>query len=250
MELLFLLVEKRGELVSREEVAHRLWGADVFVDIDQGINTAIRKVRRALRDDPEKPRYIETVVGKGYLFAAPVTVNGAVTAVLPATPHPSQAGQGGAITAAPALKRRRRPALLILLTATAVVPAILASAWVAIHVRNTRSSIQPPIGSLAVLPLKNWSGDPGQEYLADGMTEALVSRLSGIHDLRVISRTSSMHLKNSDISVPEIAKTLQVDVVVEGSVIRDGNRIRVTAPADPRFNRRTLLVADVRPGAA
>jgi len=79
MELLFLLIEKRGELVSREEVADRLWGTDVFVDIDQGINTAVRKVRRVLRDDPEKPRYIETIVGKGYRFAAPVTCNGEIS---------------------------------------------------------------------------------------------------------------------------------------------------------------------------
>jgi TolB-like protein/Flp pilus assembly protein TadD len=102
-------------------------------------------------------------------------------------------------------------------------------AWVAIHVRNTRTSMQPPIKSLVVLPLKNLTGDPAQEYLADGMTEALVSRLSGIHDLRVISRTTSMHLKNSALSVPEIAKALQVDVVVEGSVIREDSRIRITA---------------------
>ena len=233
MELLFLLVERRGELVTREEVADRLWGTTVFVDIDQSINTAIRKIRSVLRDDPDKPRFIETVVGKGYRFAAAVTVNGKAnepaTAGLPATPQPSQAGQRGTIAATTALHRRRRPARFMPLAATAVLLAILASGWLAIRVRNTRSSIQPTIRSLAVLPLKNLSGDPGQEYLADGMTEALVSRLSGIHDLRVISRTSSMRLKNSELSVPEIAKTLQVDVVVEGSVIRDGNRIRVTA---------------------
>ncbi|HYU46335.1 MAG TPA: tetratricopeptide repeat protein, partial [Terriglobales bacterium] len=117
----------------------------------------------------------------------------------------------------------------MLLAGIGAVLAILASGWIAIHVRNTGSSAHPGIKSLVVLPLKNLSGDPGQEYLADGMTEALVSRLSGIHDLRVISRTSSMRLKNSDLSVPEIAKALQVDVVVEGSVIREGNRIRVTA---------------------
>lgn len=233
MELLFLLVERRGELVTREEVADRLWGTTVFVDIDQSINTAIRKIRSVLRDDPDKPRFIETVVGKGYRFAAAVTVNGKAndpaTARLPATPQPSQADQRGTIAATTALPRRRRPARFMPLAATAVLLAILASGWLAIRVRNTRSSIQPTIRSLAVLPLKNLSGDPGQEYLADGMTEALVSRLSGIHDLRVISRTSSMRLKNSELSVPEIAKTLQVDVVVEGSVIRDGNRIRVTA---------------------
>jgi TolB-like protein len=117
----------------------------------------------------------------------------------------------------------------MLLAGVGAVLAILASVWVAIRVRHTGSSTHPGIKSLVVLPLKNLSGDPAQEYLADGMTEALVSRLSGIHDLQVISRTSSMRLKNSDLSVPEIAKTLQVDVVVEGSVIREDNRIRITA---------------------
>ena len=233
MELLFLLIERRGELVTREEFADRLWGTTVFVDIDQSINTAIRKVRIALHDDPERPRFVETVVGKGYRFAAPVVVNGEGTvsakAGLPGTPQPAQAGESEAIAAVPAQRMHRRPPVLMLLAGIGAVLAILASGWIAIHVRNTRSSAHPGIKSLVVLPLKNLSGDPGQEYLADGMTEALVSRLSGIHDLRVISRTSSMRLKNSDLSVPEIAKALQVDVVVEGSVIREGNRIRITA---------------------
>src|SRR6266568_5971157 len=123
----------------------------------------------------------------------------------------------------------RWPPVVMLLTGIGAVLAILASGWIAIHLRNTGSSAHPGIKSLVVLPLKNLSGDPAQEYLADGMTEALVSRLSSIHDLRVISRTSSMRLKNSNLSVPEIANALQVDVVVEGSVIREGNRIRVTA---------------------
>ena len=233
MDLLFLLVEKRGELVTREEVADRLWGTTVFVDIDQSINTAIRKVRIALHDDPERPRFVETVVGKGYRFAAPVVANGEGTvsakAGLAGTPQAAQAGENAAIAAVPARRMHRRPPVLMLLAGIGAVLAILASGWIAIHVRNTASSAHPGIKSLVVLPLKNLSGDPAQEYLADGMTEALVSRLSGIHDLRVISRTSSMRLKNSDLSVPEIAKALQVDVVVEGSVIREGNRIRVTA---------------------
>src|SRR6516225_11828371 len=85
MELLFLLLEKRGELVTREELADRLWGTTVFVDIDQGINTAVRKVRIALRDDPDKPRFIETVAGKGYRFAAPVIYNGEISKSRPST---------------------------------------------------------------------------------------------------------------------------------------------------------------------
>ena len=233
MELLFLLVQRRGELVTREEVADRLWGTTVFVDIDQSINTAVRKVRMVLRDDPDNPHFIETVVGKGYRFAAPVAVNGeatvSATAGLPALPQPAQAGQSAAIAAAPAQRMHRWSPVVMLLTGIGAVLAIFASGWVAIHVRNTGSSTHPGIKSLVVLPLKNLSGDPAQEYLADGMTEALVSRLSSIHDLRVISRTSSMRLKNSNLSVPEIANALQIDVVVEGSVIREGNRIRVTA---------------------
>ena len=105
MELLLLLVERNGELVSREEISQRLWGADVFVDVDLGINTAVRKVRTALRDDPEKPRFVETVVGKGYRFAAPVAAIGETTPSvrvgLPATPQPALAGQGAASAVTP-----------------------------------------------------------------------------------------------------------------------------------------------------
>ena len=169
MDLLILLAERSGELVSRDEIAEKLWGKDVFVDVEHSINTAVRKVRQVLHDDPDKPRFVETVVGKGYRFAAPVVC------------------------------------------------------------KNGKSEAQPAIKSLAVLPLKNLSGDPSQEYLADGMTEELIGRLSGIQDLRVISRTSSMQFKDSKLSVPEIARALNVDAVVEGSVIRENDRIRVHA---------------------
>jgi DNA-binding winged helix-turn-helix (wHTH) protein len=144
MELLFLLVERRGELVTREEVADRLWGTTVFVDIDQSINTAVRKVRMVLRDDPDKPRFIETVVGKGYYFAAPVVVNGEGTvsakARLPGTPQPAQAGQSAAIAAAPAHRVHRRAPVLTLLAGVGALLAILAFGWIAIHVRGLRST--------------------------------------------------------------------------------------------------------------
>jgi TolB-like protein/DNA-binding winged helix-turn-helix (wHTH) protein/Tfp pilus assembly protein PilF len=233
MELLFLLVEKRGELVTRKEVADRLWGTTVFVDVDQSINTAVRKVRLALRDDPDKPRFIETVVGKGYRFAAPVMVNGDETASaateVSVTREPAPVSQSAMPAAAPSGQNRKRPSVFRLLASAAGVLAILGSGWFAIDVHRARSAAQPAIKSLAVLPLKNLSGNPAQEYLADGMTEALISRLSGIHGLRVISRTSAMHFKDTKLSLPEIAKTLQADAVVEGSVIREGNRVRVTA---------------------
>lgn len=236
MELLFLLVEKRGELVTREEVADRLWGTTVFVDIDQSINTAVRKVRMVLHDNPDKPRFIETVVGKGYRFVAPVTCNGEVSELMPSAEEalgrpnvkdlaPASIPSADKQLVARPITRLIAKSLLILLFALLVATGT----WWLIRSRINRSSARPPIRSVAVLPLENLSGDPTQEYLADGMTEAVVGRLSGIHDLRVISRTSVMRFKDTKLSVQEIAKTLGVDAIVEGSVIREGSRIRVYA---------------------
>jgi len=227
MELLILFLERRGELVSRQEIADRLWGKDVFLDVDHSINTAVRKLRQALRDDPERPRYIETVVGKGYRFAASViSRNGSSGAQVdePSTPVlvPSQP-----VLQAP--EERLRSARAWFFVGAGAVLAFLAAtgAWYRGH--SARPAAHASIQSIAVLPLKNLSGDPSQEYLADGMTEELTGRLSGIHDLRVISCTSVMGFKDTKLSVPEIAKQLNVDAVVEGSVIRDGNHVRVHA---------------------
>jgi TolB-like protein/DNA-binding winged helix-turn-helix (wHTH) protein len=226
MELLILLVERRGELVSREEIAKHLWGQDVFLDIDHGINTAIRKVRQALRDDPEKPLYVETVVGKGYRFAAPVICNNGDQ-----NPQTEPIHSGGSIDPAPAAQstEKKSTSLRLWLALGTVVLAVLALAMFLYRGRTSKRKDQQAIRSVAVLPLKNLSGDSTQEYLADGMTEELIGRLSGISDLRVTSRTSVMGLKDTKLSVPEIAKSLHVDAIVEGSVIRYGNRIRVHA---------------------
>jgi TolB-like protein/DNA-binding winged helix-turn-helix (wHTH) protein/Flp pilus assembly protein TadD len=227
MDLLLLLVERRGELVSRDEIAEHLWGKDVFLDVDHSINTAIRKVRQALRDDPEKPRYVETVVGKGYRFAAPVICkNGDASprVELETFPSPVQAASEPAV---PCEERQQVSSRVWIVIGATVFLAVLAVAVVLYPGRSAKPTDQPPIKSLAVLPLKNLSGDPNQEYLADGMTEALIGRLSGIHDLRVVSRTSVMGFKETKLSVPEIAKSLDVDAIVEGSLIRDGNHVRV-----------------------
>jgi TolB-like protein/Tfp pilus assembly protein PilF len=125
------------------------------------------------------------------------------------------------------IKATRRFPIWLALAGVAVL-GLLAAAYALSHGR-ARNAEQPKISSLAVLPLKNLSGDPTQEYLSDGMTEALIGRLASMHGLRVISRTSVMRFKNPQLSVPEIAKMLRVDAIVEGSVMREGNRIRVTA---------------------
>ena len=245
MELLILLIQRRGELVSREEIAEYLWGKDVFLDVDHGINTAIRKIRVVLRDDPEKPRFVQTVVGKGYRFAAPTICNNGdsnaaalaeLTVEVQSLPSPTQVASRPAPL--PTEDRGISIGLKVLLGGVALL-ALLTLA-LPLNRGRARGTRPPAIKSLAVLPLKNLSGDPTQEYLADGMTEALIGRLSRIQDLRVISRTSVMHFKDTQLSVPEIARTLRVDAIVEGSVIREGSRIRVHAqlirgPTDDHF---------------
>lgn len=228
MELLFLLVERQGELVTRGEIAERLWGKDVFVDADHGINVAVRKIRVVLRDDPEKPRFVETIVGKGYRFAAPVIPKNADSGLQAATMVRASTEIPRSEASATPLKTRISARRLTVLLGAVATIALIAVVWL-LRRPNNMAAIQPPIKSIAVLPLKNLSEDPTQEYLADGLTEDLIGRLAVVPGLRVISRTSSMNFKDTQLSLPEIAKALQVDAIVEGSVIREGNRIRVHA---------------------
>lgn len=229
MELLILLLQHPGELVSREEIAGHLWGKDVFLDTDHSINTAVRKIRQALRDDPEKPRYVETVVGKGYCFTAPVTLNGGSPGdhsdARPMTVPEDETQAASQAVRHTSIARQR----WMLLAAGTTVLTLLAIGFLLLRSRGAKAIANLPIRSLAVLPLENLSGDPAQQYLADGMTEELIGRLAGIRNLRVISRTSVMRFKDTKLSIPEIAKMLNVDAVVEGSVIRDGNVVRVHA---------------------
>ena len=214
MELLILLSQRHGQLVTRAEILDRLWGQDVFIDADAAINTAVRKVRRALEDDPENPRFLETVVGKGYRFVGPISVTA------------ETASPAAELVSGPGHVRRAAVSRHWLRWAAAVGVAAAAVAYV-VFVRATTP--RAPIRVLAVLPLQNLSGDPGQDYFADGMTEELIGRLSAIRRLRVISRTSTMQFKGTRQSVPEIARTLGADAVVEGSVMRSYGRVRVSA---------------------
>jgi TolB-like protein/DNA-binding winged helix-turn-helix (wHTH) protein/Flp pilus assembly protein TadD len=238
-QVLSLLLEHPGELVTREELRQKLWPGDTFVDFDTGLNSAVKKLRDALCDSAEEPRYIETLPRRGYRFIARVQ-NGDLfagiapiesLAVNPLRPNPIEQGlrgerpADGEVDVRPSRTSRAR--LWLVLGGVAGL-VLLAVTYVMLR-DHTGHTTQTKIRSLAVLPLSNLSGDSTQEYLADEMTEELCGRLARIHDLRVISRTSVMRFKGTRLSVPEIARTLGVDALVEGSVIRQGSRIRVHA---------------------
>ena len=233
-QVLSVLLERRGEIVTRDELKQILWPADTFVDFDDGLNTAIRKIRDALGDSAEKPRFIETIPRRGYRFVGRLAdVRPPVVPLLAEeskeSPEQKNAGLSTSDSAVLATQKAFLPRHWRVLLAGVAALAVFFVALVIYRSSSARGAKQPPIKSLAVLPLTNLSGDPKQEYLADGMTEALIGRLSEIHNLRVISRTSVMGFKDTHLSVPEIARILQVDAIVEGSVIRDGSRIRVHA---------------------
>jgi TolB-like protein/DNA-binding winged helix-turn-helix (wHTH) protein/Tfp pilus assembly protein PilF len=233
-QVLRVLLERCGEIVTRDELKQTLWPADTFVDFDDGLNTAVRKIRDVLGDSAEKPRYIETIPRRGYRFMGclselrPVVLSSSAEESNDSPVEEFSCSDPSASVVLPAPAQLLSIRWRVLLTAAAAL-ALFSTALVLYRGRSAKGTNQPRIKSLAVLPLKNLSADPTQEYLADGMTEALIGRLAGIHDLRVISRTSVMRYKNTKEALPEIAKTLGVDAIVEGSVIRDGNRIRVHA---------------------
>jgi TolB-like protein/DNA-binding winged helix-turn-helix (wHTH) protein/Flp pilus assembly protein TadD len=240
MEVLLFLVQHRGELVTREQLVEKIWGKDVYLDTDNSINGAIRKIRQVLKDDPEQPRFIQTITGKGHRFIAPVG-----SPIVPPVVAPVVASVTGLNTepeAVTALAQsyvgedsvawfRRRRALGISILATAIV---LIAGW---GVYRQWFEFQGrPLWSggrvmLAVLPFDNFTGDPGQEYFSDGLTEEMISQLGNLDPghLGVIARTSVMHYKHSQESIGQIGKDLGVQYVIEGSVRRDSERVRITA---------------------
>jgi TolB-like protein/DNA-binding winged helix-turn-helix (wHTH) protein/Tfp pilus assembly protein PilF len=227
-QVLALLIERQGELVSREELRKRLWPNDTFVDFDHGVNIAINKLRDALGDSPEKPQFIETLPRRGYRFIAPVD---APKASRDGEPPAQVTGSLGGRAGSGSITWRR-----------ALLPAVLALTLAAHFFSSVRAwrgdSAGSRIRSLAVLPLENLSGDASQEYFADGMTEELTTNLAKIKSLRVISRTSAMKYKNARTPLAEIARSLHVDAVVEGSVVRSGDKLRITAQLiDARTDR-------------
>jgi TolB-like protein/DNA-binding winged helix-turn-helix (wHTH) protein len=248
MELLILLLERRGSVVTRKEIVDRLWGKDVFVDTEHGINTAIRKVRQALKDDPDNPRFVHTVSGKGYHFVAETNGQSAQQAESPlpkSGQRPPEAAVSAVEASRPAEVSRHsptaRPAVQSKWTnfAAIIVVCIAVAALLIYSLRNRifPASHASQIHSIAVLPLANLSGDPSQDYFADGMTDELVTALAENRSLRVVSRTSVMRFKNSNRSLRDIASELGVDGILEGSVNRSGDHVHVNlqliyAPTD------------------
>jgi TolB-like protein/DNA-binding winged helix-turn-helix (wHTH) protein len=218
VQLLAILLQSAGNLVTREELRGQLWPADTFVDFDHSLHNAIGRIREVLGDSPEIPRYIETLPRRGYRFIAPVEEVQA-----PRIPEANGNKTSEAMAAAP--QTRRRTALAVILCFCGVIGL---AAWMAWQHYSVTSAV-PQIRSLAVLPMQDLSGDAGQEYFADGMTDELITDLAKLSALRVISRTSVMRYKGTKKGLPEIARELNVDAIVEGSVMRSGNRVRITA---------------------
>lgn len=224
-EVLLALLERRGDLVTREELHQRLWPSDTFVDFDHGLNTALSRLREVLSDSAEKPRYIETLRQRGYRFVAPVEEV--------AAEPPTSAGDVAAVSvAAPAEAPQARPvrAWRWRATATAVVVLALAAAgyftWNRITTPATAEKLR-----LVVLPFENLSGDPDQDYFADGLTEEMITQLASFSQgqVAVIARTSAMTYKGGRKGVAEIGRELDVDYLLEGSVRNDGGRVRISA---------------------
>ena len=227
-QILAILLERSGEVVTREELQRRLWPADTFVDFDHGLNKAINKIREALGDSASSPRFVETVARRGYRFIAEVRVAAAAPVRSPELPIrlPLAAGEAESRDAKLAgLRHRLQPlawkrSAIVLFVLTASLAAWALYSW------NRPFAV---IRSLAVLPLESLSSDASQDYFADGMTDELISDLGQLSALRVISRTSVMVYKRARKPLRQIARELNVDAVVEGTVFRSGDQVRITA---------------------
>ncbi len=234
--VLLLLIERAGQVVTRDEIQQCVWGNSTFVDFEHGINFSINQIRAALCDGAEKPRYIETIPRRGYRFIGAV-VNTAGSGAGPVAVAASGQVYGwrvdrgppvivrgpSAETVAPptAVSARRGNYLLAALGVALAIAAVTVWQW---HKWQGVS----PIRSLAVLPLENLSGDAAQDYFADGVTDQLITDLGQLGSLRVISRTSVMQYKGVRRPLPQIARELNVDAVVEGTVLKSGDRVRIS----------------------
>ena len=236
-QILVMLLQNPGEVVTRDELRNKLWSSDTFVDFDVGLNNAILRLRNALGDSADSPRFIETLPRRGYRFIA--QVHAPVVAQVHEFAQPSTAGCQQEAVASPAsttnqvvqpplewFRARRTWTVGLGLAVLALFAGLNVGGW---RQRVFGRPVAPAIRSLAVLPLENLSGDEAQQYFADGMTDELITDLASIASLRIISRTSTRQYKGTKKTIPEIARELNVDAVVEGSVGRSDNKVRIRA---------------------
>jgi len=241
-QVLVVLLENPGETVTRDELRNRLWPGDTFVDFDHGLNNAVMRLREVLGDSSDNPRFVETIPRRGYRFIAPVA--GSLIAVPSIASEELESVPGAGRAAAPQLEpaaleipsepgsaRREFTASRLAILAAAIVVVVVAAGVALVHYHPFAASKIAPVRnkSLVVLPLENLSGDKDQEYFADGMTDDLIANLAKIRSLRVISRSTAMAYKGARKPLSQIASELNVDAVVEGTVLRVGNRVRITA---------------------
>ena len=240
-QVLKILLERAGQTVRREELKNLLWAPDIFVDFDHGLNTAVNKIREALSDSSEEPRYIETLAngykfigdiseqpGRPFVPTAPVAASPLATSTLEATPLTAHPDRGAESTWG---KRYLAPAVGL--------ACLIAVVFFVFHTApKVFGTSVGPIQSVAVLPLKNLSGDPSQDYFSDSMTDEIITQLAKISSLNVPSAASMVRYKNTSASASEIGQNLRVDAFVEGGVVRTGDKIRVTAQLiDARTDR-------------
>jgi TolB-like protein/DNA-binding winged helix-turn-helix (wHTH) protein/Tfp pilus assembly protein PilF len=231
-QLILLLLDRPGEIVTRDEVRQALWPADTFVDFDHSLGTAVAKLRAALGDSARNPRFVETVANRGYKFIAPVTESVPASDEA-ATQRGAPPLDSGPPRAGVPISRRRFRWLAATATAGLLAGAVLLALVLGFDAFGARGWLRrhtnSPVGSLAVLPLQNLSNDPAQEYFVDGMTEQLITTLAQLPGIQVISRTSAMQYKGTTKRLPEIGRDLNVDAFIEGSVLRSGGRVRISA---------------------
>jgi TolB-like protein/DNA-binding winged helix-turn-helix (wHTH) protein/Tfp pilus assembly protein PilF len=243
--ILAILLEQRGEVVTREELRKRLWSDDTFVDFDHSLNTAIMRLREALNDSSDNPRFIETLPRHGYRFIAPLEEitasehekkedagSGSTPELSVAVPQsgPTNIFLAGNLESESKSGRIRSRRAIVLGSLFGILAIVILGIWLrffrtASEVNLSRNQIK----SMVVLPFENLSGDKDQQYFTDGMTDELIAHLAKIRSLRVISRTSSMEYKGTHKTLSEIARDLNVDAVVEGTILRSGDRVRITA---------------------
>jgi TolB-like protein/DNA-binding winged helix-turn-helix (wHTH) protein len=233
VEILVFLIDQRGELVTREQIVERIWGKNAFLDTDNSINGAIRKIRQVLRDDPANPAFIQTISGKGYRFIAPVMMALPNPPPRPdpipdrEPPHPEAAGDVPIATI-----ESHKPTTARRWWAFVAIPIIVIAALGGYLWRRSEPQ-QPAVGRvmLAVLPFANLTGDPAEDYFSDGLTEEMITQVGNLDPQRfgVIARTSVMHYSKTATPLAQIVRELGVQYVLEGSVRRDDRMLRITA---------------------